>query len=142
MNVEGKVLGQHQGLHRFTLGQRKGIGIPSNADYENYVVIAKDYNKNQLVIAFESLNAPGLYTSQINIRNISYTNKSLEKAVQILAKPRYRDPSQMITFTPQGNNCACINFESPQRALAKGQVLALYEGDRLLGGGFFESSSL
>lgn len=141
VNIAGKVLGRHQGLHRFTLGQRKGIGVPSNTDYENYVVIAKDYGTNQLVIAFENLQAPGLYTTQINIRNISYTNKAIQKAVEILAKPRYRDPSQKIKFIPQENDCACISFESPQRALAKGQVLALYDGDKLLGGGFFESSS-
>jgi tRNA-specific 2-thiouridylase len=55
-----------------------------------------------------------------------------------LAKPRYRDSSQAITYTPTGDDCAKVTFEEPQRALSPGQILALYNGEKLLGGGFYK----
>ena len=57
--------------------------------------------------------------------------------MQLLAKPRYRDPSQKIIFKPKSQENAEIEFIEPQRALAHGQILALYDGERLLGGGVY-----
>lgn len=137
IRVDGKVLGQHKGLHRYTLGQRKGIGIPSNADFEKYVVVSKDAVKNQLIVAFDHPDAPGLFTSEVTLVNLSWTNKTVTTKTQLLGKPRYRDSSQKLIFDPIDGNSAKIIFETPQRALASGQVLALYEGEKLLGGGFY-----
>lgn len=137
VNTDGKVLGSHTGLHHFTIGQRKGIGIPSNTDHKNYVVIAKNYNTNQLVIAFDDKNLSSLYTRYARIRNLSFVNKTVEGELQLLAKPRYRDPSQEITFRSNPDGSAEITFVEPQRALAQGQILALYEDDKLLGGGVY-----
>ena len=136
VNPDGKVLGQHKGLHHFTIGQRKGIGVPSNTDNENYVVVAKDFDTNELVIAFESPTAPGLFTSEVRLQNLTFVNKTPGNG-SLLAKPRYRDPSQEITFTQNPNGYADVVFKDPQRALAKGQLLGLYDGERLLGGGFY-----
>lgn len=137
VNASGKVLGEHKGLHHFTIGQRKGIGIPSNTDHKNYVVIAKNYDSNELVVAFDGAEAPELYAKHVKIRNLSFINKSVKGNLSLLAKPRYRDPSQEIKFSLGLDGCADIEFEKPQRALAKGQLLALYEGEKLLGGGFY-----
>lgn len=137
VNSNGKVLGEHKGLHHFTIGQRKGIGIPSNTDHKNYVVIAKSFETNELIIAFDNPTGSELYTKEANIRNISYINQSVKEERKLLAKPRYRDPSQLITFKPNLENKAHIEFAENQRALARGQILALYDGEKLLGGGIY-----
>ena len=56
VTTHGSVVGEHKGLHRYTLGQRRGIGVPSNTDHENFVVTGKDEGNNQLIVAFESEN--------------------------------------------------------------------------------------
>lgn len=137
VNSEGKVLGRHRGLHRYTTGQRRGIGVPSNTDNEAYVVTRLDIERNELVVAFDRPDSPGLYTSEVELYGISFTNRPIDAACDLLAKPRYRDPSQAIRYTPTGPDAAVVTFAEPQRALASGQVLALYEGETLLGGGFY-----
>jgi tRNA-specific 2-thiouridylase len=137
VNSEGTVLGRHRGLHRYTTGQRRGIGVPSNTDNEAYVVTRLDMERNELVVAFDRPDSPGLYTSEVKLHGLSFTNQPVTKTRELLAKPRYRDPSQAITYTPTGNDTARIRFAEPQRALASGQVLALYDGEKLLGGGFY-----
>ena len=137
VNTEGKVLGTHKGLHRYTLGQRRGIGVPSNTDFEKYVVVSKDIKENKLIVAFEHPDAPGLYTKRIRITGLTYINHPIDGMKKLQAKPRYRDPAQAIIFEPIDTTSAWITFEEPQRALAPGQVIALYSGDTLLGGGFY-----
>ena len=137
VNVDGRVVGQHKGLHRFTIGQRKGIGVPSNADDEHYVVVAKDFDANRLVVAFEKPLSPHLYTERVQIRDVHFINRPITQRANLLAKPRYRDPSTPIVFEPLKDGHADVAFQHPQRALARGQVLALYDGPVLLGGGFY-----
>jgi len=134
---EGRVIGRHRGLHRYTMGQRRGIGIPSNQDDEFYVVVGFNVEANELVVAFERPDAPGLYTSEATLEALHHTNEPLAAPADLLAKPRYRDPSQRVRFEPRGDGAARVRFERPQRALASGQVLALYDGETLLGGGFY-----
>jgi tRNA-specific 2-thiouridylase len=137
VNSEGKVLGQHRGLHRYTTGQRRGIGVPSNTDNEAYVVTRLDLERNELVVAFDRPDSPGLYTSTVELYGLSFTNQPVAAPCELLAKPRYRDPSQVITYAPNGPRTAKVSFAEPQRALSSGQVLALYDGEKLLGGGFY-----
>ncbi len=134
----GRNLGEHKGLHRFTLGQRKGLGIPSNTDHEHYVVVRKDYRTNTLVVAFESRAAEaGLYGTEFRLHNLSWTSLPVASPTPLLAKPRYRDPSQEIHFEPLADGSARIVFQHPQRAVTSGQICALYDGERLLGGGVY-----
>jgi len=149
VNSEGKVLGRHRGLHRYTTGQRRGIGVPSNTDNEAYVVTGLDMERNELVVAFDRPDSPGLYTTEVELYGISFTNQPIairsnpaahapiDANCPLLAKPRYRDPSQVISYTPTGPDTARVRFAEPQRALSPGQVLALYDGEKLLGGGFY-----
>ncbi len=134
---DGRVLGKHNGIHLYTIGQRKGIGIPSNSNDEYYVVKAKDINNNRLIVTFDKPGTPDLYGQEYVLKNLSYVNEPIVQSVNILAKPRYRDPSQEICFTPLSNNEAKIKFTKPQRALAAGQVCALYNKNILLGGGVY-----
>lgn len=135
--ADGALLGGHRGLHYFTLGQRRGIGIPSNADHERYVVVGKRAADNALLVSFERADAPGLFQSEVRVHSLSWTGQPVEAARELEGRVRYRDPRVALAFEPQGPGTALVRFRSPQRALAPGQVLALYDGDRLLGGGVY-----
>lgn len=137
VNTAGKVLGQHRGLHRYTMGQRRWIGVPSNTDNECYVVTGFNMERNELIIAFDQPESPGLYTSEVDVYGISFVNHAIDRPSAITAKPRYRDPAQHITYTPTGADSAHVVFDKPQRALASGQIIAFYAGETLLGGGFY-----
>ena len=137
----GREVGTHRGLHRYTLGQRQGIGVPSNTDHKAYVVVAKDLERNALVVAFDEPDAPGLWGREFVLRDLHWTNRALLAGSQLplLAKPRYRDHSMKATLTVSAGNPrrAELVFEDAQRALAPGQIVALYDGERLLGGAFY-----
>ena len=141
--TDGTVLGYHQGLHRYTLGQRKGIGVPSNADHENYVVTGKDECTNQLIVAFESTNEPTLWGNKYQIESVSFFNDEYPtSSISLLGKARYRDPSTPLEFRPIAPTKAEITFHFPQRALTPGQVLAMYKDERLIGSGIYSLSKL
>jgi tRNA-specific 2-thiouridylase len=133
----GKVLGVHRGLHYFTLGQRKGIGIPSNTDNEAYVVVGKRASDHALLVAFDGPQAPGLWTNEARVHSLSFIGEPLTQPCRVEARVRYRDPRVAIEFLPADDGTAVVKFSTPQRALAAGQIMALYEGERLLGGAVF-----
>lgn len=133
----GKTVGTHQGLHLYTLGQRKGIRVASNTPNEAYVVVEKRKAANELVVAFDRPDTPGLYATRCRVTHLSFTNRTIDRPAEILAKPRYRAASSPITFAPDGEGNAEVTFHRPQRALAPGQICALYDGEILLGGGIF-----
>ncbi len=134
---DGQTLGGHRGLHYYTLGQRRGIRIPSNADNERYVVVGKRASDNALLVAFDHPDAPGLYQPEVRVHSLSWTGRPVETPAPLEGRVRYRDPRVPMDFTPEGGGTARVRFRQPQRALASGQVLALYDGERLLGGGIY-----
>lgn len=142
VTVDGKIVGEHKGLHRYTLGQRRGIGVPSNVDNENFVVTGKNESTNELIVAFENVRESTLWGRRYVVESLSFLSQPIDAEVRLLGKTRYRDPSVDLTYLPLGNNEAEIIFDSPQRALTPGQVLALYEGERLIGGGTYSHHSL
>ena len=135
---QGRNLGQHKGLHLYTLGQRKGVGVPSNTRNEAYVVVEKRFDSNELIVAFDRLDTEGLYARRCRIGSLSFTNRRIPDRAQIAAKPRYRAKASAVLFEALGEKSAILEFEEPQRALTPGQICALYEGEQLLGGGVFE----
>ncbi len=135
--ADGREIGRHRGLHYFTIGQRKGIRIPSNTDHKAYVVVGKRPADHALLVAFDAPDAPGLWASVVHVHGLSFTGAPLDTPARIEGRVRYRDPRVPLTFAPDGPGAARIEFAQPQRALAPGQVLALYDGERLLGGGVY-----
>jgi tRNA-specific 2-thiouridylase len=138
----GRALGTHRGLHRYTLGQRQGIGVPSNTDHKAYVVVAKDHDRNALVVAFDAPDAPGLWADTLALRDVHWINRPITNdgaPHRLLARPRYRDPLVPATFTLDSADStrAQLRFDAPQRALARGQIAALYDGEVLLGGAVY-----
>ncbi|MBP7143019.1 MAG: tRNA 2-thiouridine(34) synthase MnmA [Opitutaceae bacterium] len=134
---DGKAIGAHKGLHYYTIGQRKGIGVPSNTDHQAYVVVGKRTGDNALLVAFDSPSAPGLFHSECRVHSLQWNAPAPTAPVTLEGRVRYRDPRIRLDFVPEGSGAASVRFHSPQRALAGGQILALYDGTRLLGGGIY-----
>jgi tRNA-specific 2-thiouridylase len=139
VGLDGTKLGEHRGLHLYTLGQRRGVGVPSNTYGEAYVVVAKRGESNELVVAFDKPETPMLYADRCHVGTISYANgePAPGDGTEWRAQPRYRSEASRITFESDGGDGAEVVFERPRRALTPGQICAFYEGDRLIGGGFF-----
>ncbi|MBO7520955.1 MAG: tRNA 2-thiouridine(34) synthase MnmA [Opitutales bacterium] len=138
VNAQGKKVGRHKGLFNYTIGQRKGIGVPSNADNKNYVVVAKDFENNILKVDFDSPAQPDLWKSRVEVEGLNWINRELDKETEILARVRYRDGLVKSRFIPLDGGGAIVEFAEPQRAIASGQVLALYSGNVLLGGAIYK----
>jgi tRNA-specific 2-thiouridylase len=143
--ADAKELGRHRGLHYYTIGQRRGIRVPSNSDHHAYVVVGKRAEDHALLVAFDGPAAPGLWTRECRVRSLSFIGEPLIARCRVECRVRYRDPRVPVEFIPEvervGPNAlgpsAVVRFATPQRALAPGQILALYDGERLLGGGTF-----
>ena len=135
--TDGRVIGEHRGLHYYTIGQRRGIRIPSNTDDKAYVVTGKRAGDHALLVAFDGPDAPGLWAGECRVHGISFIGKPVTGPRRLECKVRYRDPRVFIEFTSGADGTACVKFERPQRALASGQIMALYDGEQLLGGGVF-----
>ncbi len=135
--TDGRVLGEHRGLHYYTIGQRRGIGIPSNTDFQKYVVVGKRAADNALLVAFDAPEAPGLFVREARVHSLRWNAPEVSAACSLEGRVRYRDPRVKLDFLPEGNGCARVRFHEPQRAVASGQILALHDGERLLGGGVF-----
>ncbi len=138
--TDGSILGTHHGLHFYTLGQRKGIGIPSNTFGEAYVVVEKRGSTNELVVAFDREDSPGLFAARCTVGSLSFVSGIPDPHCRIGAQPRYRTadfPADFIAH-PDGRSAEVV-FDEPQRALTPGQICAFYQGDRLVGGGIFET---
>jgi len=130
----GHILGKHEGLPRYTIGQRRGLKIAS--DRPLYVV-AIDREKNVLIVGEEAdLYATGLVAGEVNF----VSGEALPEGMQVSAKIRYRSSSSVAFFHPMTKERFSITFDEPQRAITPGQIVALYDGDQLLGGGTIEHS--
>ncbi len=135
VDLEGKVLGRHDGLMYYTMGQRRGLGI-GGKDFgtgESWFVVGKDIKRNLLLV--QQGEHEELYSTSLVCNNISYvTEPPSSGQYRCMAKFRYRQSDQAVTVTPLGNGCR-IDFAEPQRAVTKGQWAVLYNGDECLGGG-------
>ena len=140
VDLEGKPLGEHKGLHLYTLGQRKGLRVASPLYKQAYVVVAKRPEKNELIVAIENAETPLLWSRRCTLTGISTTGADLTRPLRLTAMPRYRAPVAAAMYTPvmdETGLSAELVYDEPQRALTPGQICALYDGDRLLGGGVF-----
>ena len=141
--TDGRVLGEHRGLHFFTLGQRKGIGVPSNTDGKAYVVVGKRAADRALLVAFDGGDAPGLFTRRAIVRSLRWNTPTpptpADGPLALEGRVRYRDPRVPLRFEMLDADTARLEFSEAQRGLAAGQVFALHDGPRLLGGGIFDT---
>ena len=129
LDLDGNVVGKHQGAVRYTLGQRKGLGLAMGAPV---YVCAKDMAQNTVTIGpNEALYSTSLLADDWNW----FPFAELTQPLHIAAKARYNQPPQPATVYPEENGTARVVFDSPQRALTPGQAVVLYDGDMVVGGG-------
>ncbi|MBR5931118.1 MAG: tRNA 2-thiouridine(34) synthase MnmA [Lachnospiraceae bacterium] len=129
VDQEGKVLGKHKGIIRYTIGQRKGLGL---AVPEPVYVCSLDLEKNQVVLGKnEDLFSSVLTASDINLISVP----EITEPMRVKAKVRYRQKEQWATVTQTGTDELRVVFDEPQRAITCGQAVVLYDGDVVVGGG-------
>jgi len=138
VDTTGRVVGEHRGLHLYTLGQRKGHGVASPREGMALVVVGKELAKNQLIIGWDNLDSPGLYVRHCLIGSVSALAGPFDSARQVEAQPRYRSHAETAELAPRDDGKLELIFRNPQRAIAAGQICAFYDGGQLLGGGVFE----
>lgn len=126
---DGAVLGAHRGIYRYTIGQRKGLGITFG---EPRFVTAIDAARNTVTLGRDA----DRYTADVRLRALNLIAvDALEAPVWVEAKVRYAAKADRALLTPTGGGTAQLRFDTPQRAVTPGQVAALYTGDYVLGSG-------
>lgn len=131
----GDIIGQHQGLIHYTIGQRKGLHIGGNAKYgeKPWFVAKKDLDNNTLIVV-QGTNNPLLFKKQLVASQISIINPNITLPTKCKAKTRYRQSDQNCSID-YNNDKAIITFETPQRAITPGQSIVFYDNNMCLGGG-------
>ena len=129
---EGKVMGKHDGLMYYTLGQRHGLGI--GGDGEPWFVVGKDLDRNVLLVG-QGFHNDKLYSTSLKAVKTSFsTNRSLPQKFECTAKFRYRQTDVPVTVELVGDDQWNVTFSEPTRAITPGQSVVLYDGDVCLGG--------
>ena len=125
----GHILGRHCGIIRYTIGQRKGLGLSFP---EPMYVCAVNPTDNTVTLGMESeLYATSLIANDINLISVP----SIHTPLRLKAKVRYRQAEQWASVLQIDDDTLQIKFDSPQRAVTKGQAVVLYDGDVVVGGG-------
>jgi tRNA-specific 2-thiouridylase len=131
---EGQVLGQHPGIHHFTVGQRRGLGL--SAERPLYVA-GLDAERNRVVVgAAEDLNAKGA-----RLARVSWVSGVVpDRAVRATVRVRHRHVGASASIEPRADGQAVVSFDEPVRSVAPGQAAVFYAGDNVLGGGWIAES--
>lgn len=128
-----KVIGRHQGLMFYTIGQRQGLGIGGSKNHHlPWYVAEKDYENNRLVVV--NGDHPALYHQKLWAKDCSFLNEIPKSGARYFAKIRYRQTDQACTVYWQ-DELLLVEFDNPQRAVTLGQYLVIYQDSRCLGGG-------
>ncbi len=134
LNEQRNILGSHQGILFYTIGQRKGLGISAK---EPLYVIAIEPERNAVIVGNkEKALGDELIASGLNWIAIS----GLTQPVTAKAKIRYRHQEAEATIMPLGNDRFYVKFKKPQLAITPGQAIVFYDGDIAIGGGTIESA--
>ena len=134
VTTDGRVVGEHPGIERFTIGQRKGLGVAMG---EPYFVVRIDARERRVVIGRESdLAAKVLTANQANWLVVPPRG-----SIRCSAKIRYNTPPALATATVLSEGRFRVEFDQPRNGIAPGQAVVVYDGDRVLGGGWIESAA-
>ena len=130
-DAAGRVLGRHGGVHRFTVGQRKGLGLASPVRL--YVTALEAESGTVTVGPRDALERTTLTASRVN-----WISTPPSSGKRVAAQVRHRHPEAPAHVWPLGDARARLEFEAPQTAIAPGQAVVLYDGDEVLGGGWID----
>lgn len=132
LDLDGRVLGKHSGMIRYTVGQRKGLGIALG---KPAFVVAKNAEQNTVTLGDDS----DLFTDTLTAHNVNLIAcDRIEAPLRVTAKVRYKQGEQSATVVQTGENSISVKFDAPQRAIARGQSVVLYDGDVVIGGGIID----
>jgi tRNA-uridine 2-sulfurtransferase len=130
VDTSGRVIGQHEGIHRYTIGQRRGIGI---ADERPLYVLSINSNENRITVGA----AEDLLTSEFTAAGVNWIAfDDPSEPVRSDVRVRYRHTAAAATIFPLPNARVRVVFDEPQRAITPGQATVFYRGDEVLGGGW------
>ncbi|MGO0061453.1 tRNA 2-thiouridine(34) synthase MnmA [Brevibacillus fluminis] len=137
VTVDGEVIGRHDGLMYYTLGQRQGLGIGGGFGDNNqpWFVVDKDLPTNRLIVG-QGSDHPRLYSTSLLATNVSWvSDRPKEQVFTCTAKFRYRQPDQEVTVHLREDATCEVIFAKPQKAVTPGQAVVFYRGEECLGGG-------
>ncbi len=129
VDTEGHAVGRHNGLHRYTIGQRRGINCPAA---DAYYVVRIDVQSNRLIVGRKDQ----LYARHCTVRDINWITTAPRGALTVNVRIRYRHRAVPALVTPIDTLRAVVRFEQPQAAVTPGQGAVFYKGDEVLGGGW------
>ncbi|HEY3452734.1 MAG TPA: tRNA 2-thiouridine(34) synthase MnmA [Myxococcales bacterium] len=130
---QGQSVGRHHGLHRYTVGQRHGLGVSIGG---RAFVSALDGRKNEVVV---TTDAAQLLSSELKVRLAGARDRPLPDRCQVQIRSRHRAVEARLE--PEGDSAARVAFAEPQRAVTPGQAAVFYDGDRVVGGGWILENS-
>jgi tRNA-specific 2-thiouridylase len=140
--LDGHLLGEHDGLMFYTLGQRQGlkIGGIKHSTHEAWYVVGKIKEENALIVA-QGQNHPALYSHSLIAENVHWINGTPPHfPFNAFAKTRYREIDQACIIESSETGQLKVVFDKPERAVTPGQSVVFYQGDHCLGGGIIVSS--
>ena len=133
IDVTGKKIGTHRGLHRYTIGQRRGLALPFG--YPVYVV-SKSAAANTVTVGTEA----DMAAASCTVRDVNWIAAVPQEPFSAEVKTRYRQQLKNARIEPVGETSARVVFEVPERAVACGQAAVFYHGSAVLGGGIIAST--
>jgi tRNA-specific 2-thiouridylase len=142
VNVEGVVLGRHEGVFHYTLGQRQGLGIGGRSDYAAgaWYVVGKDLVHNRLIVA-QGHDHPLLYAQSLSAVRATWVSGALPSNKEgYSAKTRYRQTDAACRIGFVEDERLMVEFETPQRAVTPGQSVVLYRREECLGGAIIDAA--
>lgn len=129
IDTNGNILGEHKGIIRYTIGQRKGLGL---ALPKPVYVCSKCLESNTVMLGEKN----ELFSKSLNAADFNWIAcEKIEKPIRVKAKVRYKQVEQSAIVTQISPDKVHIEFDEPQRAITKGQAVVLYDGDVVVGGG-------
>ena len=132
VDTAGHRVGTHNGLHRYTVGQRRGINCPAS---QAFYVTRIDTRRNRLVVGFKD----ELAAKSCRVTDINWIASVPEGPMAVDTRIRYRHIAVPSTVSPVGHDDAVVRFDQPQAAVTPGQGAVFYRGDEVIGGGWIVS---
>lgn len=138
-DTDGKVVGQHDGIAYYTIGQRKGLGIGGPG--EAWFVVDKEPARNVIRVV-QGEDHPDLYKKQLIATETSWVNEPVSSLpFKCTAKIRYRQPDTPCTITSIEGDKIAVTFDQPQKAITPRQAIVFYKDDLCLGGAVINNAS-
>lgn len=132
VDMDGNILGKHRGLIRYTIGQRKGLGL--SLPQPMYVCSVSPQN-NSVILGYNE----DLFSRSLDAKNINLiTYDKLNTSIKVKAKTRYSQTEQNATVWQTDDDSLHIEFDEPQRAITRGQSVVLYDDEYVVGGGIIK----